>query len=218
MSTLPTEDLPHVLFMLLLKIVWEQNISITTQNEGAAQVSREATDNEQVINSPGGDFFFNALHLNCRLYKDRVQPCEALMKAGGFQSTAGLQEGIESHLSLTWPPTSAYVRSSLQVHRMTPESWRQWQNANETIACSKTFISSHLLHNAESSFSFHFSHNARCCSPLPAFSAIKANCFCKNRACFFDPHWCLTAFPDQIGGLVWSAAGCLLKLRKNIHK
>lgn len=73
MSTLPIEELPHVLFMLLLKIVWEQNISITTQNEGAARVSREATDNEQVINSQGG-IFFNVLHLNCRLYKDRVQP------------------------------------------------------------------------------------------------------------------------------------------------
>lgn len=76
-----------------------------TQNEEAARVSREATDNEQVINSRGGFFLFlfflfNVLHLNCRLYKDRVQPCEALMKAGGCRSAAGLQEGIESHL---WP-------------------------------------------------------------------------------------------------------------------
>lgn len=58
MSTLPIEELPHALFMLLLKVVWEQNISIMTQNEGAARVSREATDNEQVINSRGGFTFF----------------------------------------------------------------------------------------------------------------------------------------------------------------
>lgn len=38
-----------------------------TQNEGAAWVSRGAADNEQVINSRGGFFFFNVLHLHSRL-------------------------------------------------------------------------------------------------------------------------------------------------------
>lgn len=74
MSTLPIEKPPHVLFMVLPEIVQEQNISIMTQNEGAARVSREATDNEQVINSQRGFFFFNVLHLNCGFYKGRVQP------------------------------------------------------------------------------------------------------------------------------------------------
>lgn len=38
-----------------------------TQNEGVAWVSRGAADNEQVINSRGGFFFFNVLHLHSRL-------------------------------------------------------------------------------------------------------------------------------------------------------